>query len=482
MGIKIWDGSAYQDADLSRIGVSSTPVAAYVWVNSVYRRVWPPGPPLHVVGTAAVFDASPASPTSFTSSYPSGSATGDLLIMQAHVSKSAAEAVSLRTANLTGGGVWNLIQQRDDSAAQGVYMAYFWCIRGSETSVVITPTPTTNMRSIITTIVAYDGATVDTGMPCGDSDNGYLLTLNTTGIASPAVTTVIADSEVLLFSTSSNSTDTALTTTWTNADAELLDAREWVSAQTSNFQHSAAYDARPTIGDTTTYTATPSASSAGKVAAAIVVNPPITTYPKLGAYLTDFADTNGTSTDITMPAAAAGDLLLVEFQADGSQTTIDTASSGWTRIGQYANSTVSTFALFAGIQGTAAALTITNTTSLHRAWIVRVIKNWSGVIADIEVASTTGSSTNMNPPSLTPTHGSQPYLWGAIGVGSQNSTYPTLPPAGWSNFVNVRCNATAGSTHIGHGDAWTLATGTTMDPPVFTSTTGAWRTLTVAIK
>ncbi|KIA62989.1 hypothetical protein [Nocardia vulneris] len=402
--------------------------------------------------------------------------------MQVHISKSAAAAVAVTPDGLTGGAQWNFIQQRDDSASNGVYMAYFWTIRGSETSVTITPSPTTSIRAIITTIVAYVGATVDNGMPIGDYSNGYLLTNNTTGIAAPAVATGLDNTEVLLFSTSSNATDTALTTTWTNADAEILDSREWVSAQTSNFQHSAAYDVQPTATTTTTYTATPSATSAGKVAAAHVIRPQITTFPRLAAYLTDFADSNGTSTNITMPTAATGDLLLVEFQADGSQTTIGTSSSGWTKIGQYANSTVSTFALFAGIQGTAAALTITNTTSLHRAWTVRVIKNWSGTIADIEVGSTTGSGTNMNPPSLTPAAGSRNWLWGAIGVGSQNSTYPTVPPASWGNFVNVRCNSSAGSTHIGHGDAWTIAAGTSMDPPTFTSASGAWLALTVAIR
>lgn len=482
MALKLWNGSAYIDVDLNRIGVATTPASAWVWTGSAYQRVWPPGPPARVSGTAAVFDASPSAPTSFTISYPSGSASGDLLVIQAHISKSAAAAVALTSASMTGGGEWNLIQQRDDSATNGVYMAYFWCVRGSETSVTITPSPTTSIRSIIATIVAYDGDTIDRGMPIGEYSNGYLLTSNTTGIAAPALATVLNDTEILLFSTASNTTDTALTTSWANADAEIIDSREWVSAQTSNYNHTAAYDARPTAGATTTYTATPSTTAAGKVAAAMVIRPPIgTAYPHLVSYLADVGDANATSTAITLPAADPGDLYLVEFQADASQTSIATSSSGWTKIGQYANSTVSTFGLFAGIAGTAAALTITNTTSLHRAWIVRVIKGWSGTIADIEVASTTGSSTNINPPSLTPSHGSQPYLWGAIGVGSQNSTYPTLPPASWGNFVNVRCNASAATTHVGHGDAWTISTASVMDPPAFTSTTGAWLGLTVAI-
>lgn len=482
MGLKRWTGSAYKDVTPALIGASSTPTAVKLWIGGAYTQVWPPVPPNKIATNGVIFDASPSAPTSFTMNYPSGSASGNMLFGQFHISKSAAEAVALTPSNLTGGATWVFIQQRDDSATNGVYMAYFWARRGSETSVVITPTPTTNMRSIICTLVAYDDSTVDVGMPVGDFSNGYLLTSNTTGIAAPAVFTEFDNCEVLLFSTSSNGTDTALSTTWTNADGEYNDQREWVSAQTSNFQHSAAYDARPTGGNTTTYTATPSTTSAGKVAAALVIHPKIILFPRLTNFLSDFGDTNASSTNITMPSANTGDLLFVEFLADGSQTSISTSSSGWTKIGQYANSTNCTLALFAGVQGTAAALTIAQTTSSHRTWIVRSVENWSGNVSDIEVGTATGTSTNMNPPSLTPTAGSQKYLWGAIGVGSQNSTWPTLPPASWSNFLNVRCNATAGSTHVGLGDAWQLRELSVVDPGAFTATSSTWLAATVAIR
>ncbi|WP_227980001.1 hypothetical protein [Nocardia spumae] len=234
--------------------------------------------PQRVATNGTMFNTSGNNPTNgqYTATYPTGSSAGDLLIMQVNFSRSDATLVSY-TANagtFTGGGAWNLIMARDGSAADGCWAGYYYCIRGSETSVTVKASVTGTWRPTGVSMVAYQAGTFDPIMPVEIPASNYTYLLSgSSAVTTPSIITASGCSEVLCMSTCSiNSNATTLGTTWSAPATEILDSRLYTSAATWMVSHSAAYHQQSAAGSSQTYSATSSASTFQRVTAAIVVN------------------------------------------------------------------------------------------------------------------------------------------------------------------------------------------------------------------
>lgn len=204
-------------------------------------------------------------------------------------------------------------------------------------------------------------------------------------------------------------------------------------------------------------------------------SPPVVAARSGGSQTTTF----NTAQPITLPSHSAGNLLLVFIAMQAAQTT-STSQSGWTKIGEVTNDC--TMAVWAGISGVAQTpLTINTSASSATGHTSYTVSNWSGQISDIGFASATGTSTNMNPPNLTPSQGGQEYLWLAAGAGGNGSSSgPTAAPTGFSNLQTRNTGSTL-STHTGMGSAEQMLSASSLDPDAFTSTSAGWVSFTLSV-
>lgn len=186
--------------------------------------------------------------------------------------------------------------------------------------------------------------------------------------------------------------------------------------------------------------------------------------------------TNTTSHAITIPAHQAGDMILVHFAVDGAPTVTD-GSGTWNKLGQASNTTVVTGAIFWKI-ATSNSETLTLTTSTEQSsHTVLVIRPDSGNTLSIEGASANGSSSNSNPPSLTPSVGSKDFLWIATRAGD-STVVATVAP---TDFTQLQTLAAAGTGGASTNTAEREFTGTTLDPGTFTSASEQWVSWTLAV-
>ena len=213
--------------------------------------------------------------------YPTGSVSGSLLIMQVSFDKLTAGVFAAPGSIFTGGGDWNLFMAADDTTASGVFIGYYWCIRGSETSVGITVTPTTGtMRVKSASIASYQPGTFDPIQPVNVAASNYTylvaVTTTPTKVTTPAIITETDYSEVLLMCAwAINSNATTLATTWDSPATEIMDSRSYVSTSSpaEMHAHSIAYHQQATAGSSQTYSATPNVNVYRRIVAAIVINP-----------------------------------------------------------------------------------------------------------------------------------------------------------------------------------------------------------------
>ena len=204
-------------------------------------------------------------------------------------------------------------------------------------------------------------------------------------------------------------------------------------------------------------------------------------FPVVDGVLSGFGDSNATNRAITMPpAASAGGLDLVLINVD-STATMSTASSGWTEIADFSTGSAGCrIGVYAGIHGTAAALSIA-TANLHASWAAFAISNWNGVIADIKIATGGSVAANFDPPSLTPATGLQNYLWLTAASGDGGTPMPTAGPSGFTGFGNVRCNSAASGTHTNLGWATLAERNTVKNPGTFAASTANYLALTLSV-
>lgn len=187
---------------------------------------------------------------------------------------------------------------------------------------------------------------------------------------------------------------------------------------------------------------------------------------------------NATSHTVNLPASiAAGDLLLIiaEFLSNPGTVSV----TGWTFIQTDANGTAIfvsyLWKLATGSEGATATLTTSN--SVHGNYISYRISGWDGVTAPATGTATTGSSSNPDPPSLTPSWGAQDTLWIPV-EGHANTAAITTAPTNYTNLITISVNSSSVSS------AQRQLNAATENPGTFTSsgTPNTWVAQTIAIK
>ena len=185
---------------------------------------------------------------------------------------------------------------------------------------------------------------------------------------------------------------------------------------------------------------------------------------------------NAATHSVNFPAGITNDeVLMVCFGSDGAPVLVDNEGR-WTKIdGQEGNGGLVTGCVFAKIADGNDGLTVrTPGTNEQASWVSFRIANHGGLPVAV---SANGSSTNSNPPAITPPWGTQDYLFIAARMGDAN-VGATGAPSGYSNLTGVTHANTAGaSVHT----AEKSANASTEDPGTFTSATEQWATFTIAV-
>jgi len=188
----------------------------------------------------------------------------------------------------------------------------------------------------------------------------------------------------------------------------------------------------------------------------------------------------GTNHVVNLPSnISAGDLLLVFFGYRGGGATV-TFPNGWNKLFETSNGTSITYGAWykvaAGTEG--ATITVTTNASVRSAHTSYRITDYDGVP---EVgASATGSSTNPDPPNLSPTWGAKDTLWFTSCAYRDNGS--TTIFAYSANYTNGRLDSLPGSLVCGIGTARRELNADSENPSTFTlSASQAWVANTVAI-
>jgi hypothetical protein len=204
--------------------------------------------------------------------------------------------------------------------------------------------------------------------------------------------------------------------------------------------------------------------------------PPATLFPTVaGVGSARTAATNTTAHVITIPAHQVDDKILVHFARDGSST--NSVPGGWASLGSAANSTVVRGEWFAKTAASdSETLTITSGATEQSSHTVYVLRPDSGYTINVEAAFSNGSSTNSDPPALTPSGGEQDYLW-LVGRAGDSTVVATVAP---TSFTSLQTLAAAGTGGASTNTAVQELAGTTLDPAAFTSASEQWVASTVA--
>lgn len=200
-------------------------------------------------------------------------------------------------------------------------------------------------------------------------------------------------------------------------------------------------------------------------------------------------DADTTSHAVAMPATAnAGELLLCIFAND--DVTGVTTPAGWTLIGAQSGAAgTSSCRVYAkSAAGTEGGTTVDFVTAGAEVAVAQVyrITGWNGgnppTTSDIAIATVTGaSSVNADPPSLTPTWGSDTNLWIAIANLDNRSSGANTPPTNYTNMVYTEAPLAVNRTCV--FSAVRALTAATENPGTYTTAAAqAWVGVTIAIR
>jgi hypothetical protein len=191
-----------------------------------------------------------------------------------------------------------------------------------------------------------------------------------------------------------------------------------------------------------------------------------------------------TTMNVTMPASiSSGDLLIAAAHVRNTGTW--TLSTGWVELGsQVGGATVGELTVFYKIADGTEGATQTFTASVGTSvvWHTRKITDWHGTTPP-EMATASGDVSDANPPTLTPSWGSDETLW--ISVAGHSAISPTAfsaAPAGYTDFLNS--GASAGGASVSLATAYLVSTTATEDPGAFT-TSGSnryWAAANIAVR
>jgi len=197
--------------------------------------------------------------------------------------------------------------------------------------------------------------------------------------------------------------------------------------------------------------------------------------------------TAGTSHVITLPASiSAGDLLLLVLAKGVAVATID-AHADWSELldENTANGLYIAYRLATGAEG--ATTTLTSSGATRSATIAyRVIEAADPVTQVPQIGTTsTGSSVNPDPPSVSVAGGSKDILsvacFARSGEEADDDTWVTAAPSGFTNLLQKACGIAG--TNLGGmvATAELQSTTATSDPATFTCATGGWRAQTIVV-
>lgn len=195
------------------------------------------------------------------------------------------------------------------------------------------------------------------------------------------------------------------------------------------------------------------------------------------------SDSSDTMTHtVTLPSSiTANNLLLVFFAMDGGEEVmIDTSYSGtnWSIYTRYI-STYHTAGIIVKIAegGGNDALQLTTDNAEAGSFIALQI---SGIITGIPISFSTPSyttSSNMDPPSLTPGFGEQDYLWIVFG-SLHNNICASGAPTNFGNLITSFCGGTGPGCSVA---SRSYRYGSHYDPGTFYSASGSWIAYTLTV-
>lgn len=198
------------------------------------------------------------------------------------------------------------------------------------------------------------------------------------------------------------------------------------------------------------------------------------------ASATTFA-TSVTSMAVTLPASAAGDLLIAHVGVRNPGTW--TPPSGWTVLTEQAGGgavgeTGVWYKIATGSEGTSAAWT-TNTATTA-AWQVRKITSWHGTTPP-EYVAVSGDAVAVDPSAVTPSWGSADTLFLALVGSSANTMSFTAAPTNYTDLVTTTASTGGGASNA--GSAIRQLTAASDNPGAFTTSTNRWwAAFTVAVR
>lgn len=192
---------------------------------------------------------------------------------------------------------------------------------------------------------------------------------------------------------------------------------------------------------------------------------------------------NVTTHTITMPSGiTSGDLLIVFMAVDGSAGGV-TPPTGWTEISlSGSNSSVDEFFFWReadGTEGSTEDFTSGNSQkSGSIAFRISGAEDPDTTPPEVTTNSSSGNGSAADPPSLSPSGGSDDYLWIAL-VGASHQASPTAAPTNYSNLQTANSGGGGGAMAA---SAERTLTASSEDPGAFGSTAlTSWDAYTVAI-
>lgn len=286
----------------------------------------------------------------------------------------------------------------------------------------------------------------------------------------PTVTTTGDDAMVVLIASGSvDGSGTAEFSAWANANlASLAEAVEMGSANGTGTNVGIATGTMATAGATGATTLSYTGATTVGFTVALLGG-----YPYVNATATN-ETAYGTSHVATMPTHVAGDLLLVYAI---SYDNLNAIPEGWTAL--VSNVAVGTYAgqiVYKRATSASESLTLTSPLSDYVRFLIFTIKQSEG--PPVISSSATGSSTIPNPPSLTPSFGTQKTLWLASEFHGAAVDPVTAYPSGYT------WNETNNLQNIAYiGVATKAASAASEDPGTFTLTSsGDWVAYTIGIR
>lgn len=208
-------------------------------------------------------------------------------------------------------------------------------------------------------------------------------------------------------------------------------------------------------------------------------------FPSAGTPVSTAFGSSVTSMAVTMPATVSSGDRLVAVSSIRNAATWSTVPTGFTQLKlQAGGGSVGDLTVFEKIaDGTEGGTTKTWVASTATTAVWQVIRVTSANASTAsEVASTNGDATNANPPSLTPSGGSNDYLW--IAVASNGATGDTTGfTAAPTNYSGLQSNGgSSGGATVNIATATRQLTASSEDPGAFTpSSNRFWAAATIAI-